>query len=89
MGTHKSADKRHRQSLKKRTRNRLAKSTLRKAIKSTLELVATGKTTEAKTQAQLASKLLDKAAVHGIVHKKNAQRRISRLNQAVSKAAAK
>lgn len=86
MGTHKSADKRHRQSLKRKTRNRLAKSTLRTAIKSSLELATAGKIKEAKEQLKVASKLLDKAAVHGIIHKKNAQRKISRLTQAVNRA---
>lgn len=88
MATHKSAEKRYRQSLKRRSRNRLAKSTLRTAIKTTLELAGANKTTETKAHARLATKLLDKAAVHGIVHKKNAQRRISRLAKAINKTAA-
>jgi small subunit ribosomal protein S20 len=84
MATHRSAEKRHRQSLKRRARNRLAKSTIRTTMKNALVLAKSGKADEAKAQAQAATRLIDKAAVHGILHKKNAQRNISRLNARVN-----
>lgn len=80
MATHKSAAKRYRQSLKRRARNRFAKSTLRSTMKAAVELAEAGKKDEAKAKAKLATKLLDKAAVHGILPKKAAQRNISRLH---------
>ena len=83
MATHKSAEKRHRQNKKLNARNKFAKSTYRTSIKDTLALEAEGKVEEAKEKAKLATKLLDKAAIHGIIHKKNAQRRISRLNSKI------
>lgn len=89
MATHRSAEKRHRQSLKRRARNRLAQATLRTAIKNSLALAESGKVEEAKAQAKVATKLLDKAAIHGIIHKKNAQRKISRLNSKISSSQAK
>ncbi len=80
MATHRSAEKRHRQSLKRRARNRFSKATYRTVIKSALELAKAGKTAEAKEKAKAATRLLDKAAIHGVLHKKTAQRNISRLH---------
>ena len=85
MATHKSAEKRHRQNLKKNEHNRFAKATFRTAMKNALTSAQAGKKEEAKEQARAATKLLDKAAVHGVLHKKTAQRKISRLNSAVNK----
>ena len=83
MATHKSAEKRHRQNIKRRASNRLAKSTFRTAIKSALQHAEAGEAEQAKSQANLAMKLIDKAAIHGVLHKNNAQRRISRLQKRV------
>lgn len=80
MATHRSAEKRHRQNLKRRARNRDARSTLRTAIKDAVSLAESGDAKGAKEKARVATRLLDKAAIHGLVHKKNAMRRISRLN---------
>ncbi len=88
MATHRSAEKRHRQSLKRRARNRHANSTIRTLIRSAVELSQAGKTAEAKEKARAATRLLDKAAVHGVMHKKTAQRTISRLNARVNSAPA-
>lgn len=89
MATHKSAEKRHRQSLKKRDRNRQAKSTLRSAIKSALTLATEKGDKDAVTVAlRKATRLLDKAAVHGVLHKKTAARHISRLTKRVKSAQA-
>ncbi len=79
MATHASAEKRHRQSLKRRTRNRSSRATLATAVKKVREMVEAGEKEAAKKQLQAATRLLDKAASQGIVHKRNAARRISRL----------
>ena len=89
MATHPSAEKRHRQSLKRRARNRLSKATIRTTIKNAVTLAESGKTDEAKAKAREATRLLDKAAVHGTLHKKNAQRTISRLNARIHALGAK
>jgi small subunit ribosomal protein S20 len=86
MANHPSALKRHRQSLKRRDRNRAAKSAIRTAIKKTSLLAQGGDLEAAKKQASLATKLLDKAAIHGVLHKKTAARTISRLSQKLSSA---
>lgn len=86
MATHKSAIKRHRQSLKRRDRNRAVKATLRTAVKKTVELITKGELDAAKTQAKATNRLFDKAAIHGILHKKTAARSVSRLYQKLSQA---
>lgn len=89
MATHKSAEKRYRQSIKRRTRNRFAKSTLRSAMKDAVELAQAGKIDEAKEKARQATRLLDKAAIHGTLPKKAAQRNISRLHARIHSISAK
>jgi small subunit ribosomal protein S20 len=78
MANHKSAIKRHRQSLKRRDRNRLIKSTVRTLVKKAKQAVAEN-SPEALTFKIEAERALAKAAQKGIFHKKTAQRHISRL----------
>ena len=84
MANHKSAEKRHRQNLKRRERNRGAKSTIRTSVKEALKLAKTGKREEALSEAKKATSLIDKAVVHGVLHKNTAQRTISRLHKNIS-----
>lgn len=86
MANHPSALKRHRQSVKKNQRNREAKSAIRTAVKKVSTLLASGDKTAAAEQAKLATRLFDKAAIHGILHKKNAARSISRLHSKLNTA---
>lgn len=83
MANHASAIKRHRQSEKRRARNASVKSTLRTAVKKVKDSLAGGKTDEIKTNLQKAISELGKAASKGVLHKKNASRRISRLSKQV------
>jgi small subunit ribosomal protein S20 len=84
MANHPSAIKRHRQSLKRRDRNRVAKSSIRTSIKKTSLLLESGDIEAAKKEANTATKLIDKAAIHGVFHKRTAARTISRLHQRVN-----
>lgn len=84
MATHKSAVKRHKQSEKRNLRNRSARSEIRTTIKSALNAATTGNKDEATDLVKKASRLLDKAVVHGLHHRNNASRRISRLTQQVN-----
>lgn len=79
MANHKSALKRHRQSLKRKTRNRKIKSTCRTAIKNTLSAITEGDKTKANDCFKIAQQQIAKASVKKIYHKKNAARKISRL----------
>jgi small subunit ribosomal protein S20 len=84
LATHKSAEKRDRQSVKCRERNIAAKSAIKTKVKSVLSAVAT-KDKEASVKALKAViPALDKAAVKGVIHKKNASRKISRLTKKIN-----
>jgi len=79
MAHHKSAKKRARQSLQRRARNRHALSTVRTAIKSARAAVADGPTEATTTAMRDAERTIRKAASKGVISKKQASRRISRL----------
>ncbi len=90
MAKTKSAKKRIRSSERRRMRNRVFRSRARTFIKKTKKLIEEGRLEEAKEMARLAISALDKAAEKGIIHKRNAARRKSRLmrslNQALNRA---
>lgn len=86
MATHKSAVKRHRQSLKRREHNRQIKATMRSAIKKTLSAAQGGNTAEAKTLLRQTEGLIASAATKHILHPRNARRKISRLASRVAAA---
>ncbi len=76
MATHKSAIKRHRQSLKRRALNRARKSELKTMIKK----VRTAKDKETAREAfNKVVSLLDKLATKGIIHKNKASNQKSKL----------
>jgi len=85
VANHKSAEKRHKQSLKRRERNRAAKSALRGIIKKVDQSIAKGPE-EAKAALAVAIPAIAKTASRGIIHKKNASRKISRLSKKLHKA---
>ncbi len=74
-----SADKRHRQSIKRNARNVAVKSEVKLAIKKAREAIAGTDATKAKEAIRDASRLLDRAATKGVLHARNAQRRVARL----------
>lgn len=83
MANHKSAIKRIAQSEKKRLRNRTVKTRVKNAVK---KIYAQGKTGEELTASfQTAQSQIDKAAKKGVVHKRAAARKISRLAAAVNR----
>ena len=75
-----SAKKRIRQNLKRRSRNRWRIRTMREAIKAFNSALATGKTDEAQSAFREASKIVDKTAQKGVIHRNQAARRKSRMN---------
>jgi len=88
LATHKSALKRHRQSLVRRERNRQVKGGIRKGAKRVHAAVEAGNVEEAQEWLQVTIKRLDKAAQKGVIHKNNAARRKSRLTRLVNSAVA-
>jgi small subunit ribosomal protein S20 len=85
LANHKSALKRHRQSLVARARNRSAKTQVKNVIKAVRAAIDLKDAAAAKLALQEATAVLDSAASKKIVHWKTAARKVSRLNLAVNK----
>ena len=79
-----SAIKRNRSSKRRAVRNQTARSKARSAVKDARVAIASGKDVNQNVNA--AASALDKAAEKGIIHKRNAARRKSRLMKAAAKA---
>lgn len=84
MATHKSAEKRDRQNKKHRQRNVAAKSALKTKVKSVMIDVESKNKENATKALKAAIPALSKAASKGLIHKKNASRKISRLTKKVN-----
>jgi small subunit ribosomal protein S20 len=85
LANHKSAIKRHRQSLLARARNRAVKTRVRNVIKAVRVALTAGDSAAAETALLAATKVLDKAATKKVIHWKTAARNVSRLSTAVNK----
>ncbi len=80
MANHKSALKRIRQNEKRRLYNRMYRSRARTYVKKARTLIQTGKAPDdAVAATKAAMRDLDMAASRGVIHKRNAARRKSRL----------
>lgn len=89
MANHKSALKRHRQSIERRARNRVMKTRVKNAVKSVQAAIEQNSDPEAlRATLKEASSMLSRAGVKGTIHKKNASRKISRLTRRVNALAA-
>ena len=88
MANHKSALKRHRQSLVARLRNRSEKTRVKNAIKAVRQAIEEKDASAAQTALREATSVLDAVASKKVIHWKTAARKISRLNLAVNKISA-
>ena len=79
MANIKSQIKRNRQNEKRRLRNRVYRGTARTEVKKARLAIESGNLEEAREATLIAISSLDKAAEKGVVHRKNAARRKSRL----------
>lgn len=86
MANTKSAEKRHRQSLKRRAINTHWTSTTKTAMKKVRQAVEAKDPAKAAEALRSAEKTLKKAVTKGIIHKRNASRHVARLAKAVSAA---
>ena len=75
-----SARKRVRQNVELRARNRWRLRSLRTAMKEFLDKIVHGSVEEAKASFLKAAAIVDRTAQKGIIHKKQASRRKSRMN---------
>ena len=85
MANHKSALKRHRQDERKRKQNQGFKSAMRTQIKAARAEIQAGNADANKGKVLEAVKALANASSKGLMHKKTASRRISRLMKAANK----
>ena len=84
MANHKSALKRHKQSLKRAARNRAMRSRIKNAVKEVRAAVLVKDSDRAQQAFTAAKSVIDKASTKGTVHWKNAARKVSRLAKAVN-----
>jgi len=88
LANHKSALKRHRQSLKRRARNRISKTRIKNTVKDVRIAIEEKDVAKAQEALLAATSILDKAARKKVIHASQAKRRISRLQVAINKIAA-
>ena len=88
MANHKSAVKRHKQSVKRAARNRTVKTRIKNVVKSVRAAIKSDDRENAAQLLSTATSVLDKAASTGVIHWKKAARKISRLSKALNAAQA-
>ncbi len=84
MANHKSAEKRNRQNQLQRLRNRSNKSKMKGVVKKVLEALEQKAGDQAQEALKAAIPVIEKTAVKGSIHKKNASRKVSRLTKRVN-----
>ncbi len=83
MAHSRTAEKRIRQNLRRRARNRWRLATLREAIKEFRRQLAHGTVEQAVDSFRKASRIIDRTAQKGVIHKNQAARRKSRMSAAL------
>jgi len=84
VANHKDAIKRNKQNQKARARNRHNRSLMRNRIKALREAVKSGDQAAAAEQLKLTVSTIQRVAQKGVIHRRQAARRVSRLAQAVN-----
>lgn len=85
MANHKSALKRVRQNERRRLRNKAVKTRVKGVVKDVRLAVDGGDREQADQALSTAVPIIDKAASKGVIHKRSAARKISRLTKHVNK----
>ena len=84
MATHESALKRHRQNQKKRLRNKIVRTQMKTSMKTFSDAID-GKDKAAVTETlRSTTATIARTAAKGVIHKKTASRKISRLAKRVN-----
>jgi len=84
LATHQDARKRARQSIERRLRNRHYRSRMRNEIKKLRTAIEAGDSEAAQALLPGTVGMIQKIAQKGVIHKRNASRRVSRLTRAVN-----
>jgi small subunit ribosomal protein S20 len=82
-----SAEKRNRQAQKRRLRNVQVRTGVKGAVKKVREAIAHGDLAAARQALHQAERAIDKASSKGVLHRRAASRKISRLAHALTAAA--
>jgi small subunit ribosomal protein S20 len=85
VANHPSAEKRNRQRIKRTLRNRSVKSAVRTVVKAVRDAIVAKDKKAATVALQRATEAIDKAATKGVLPKKTASRKVSRLASEVHK----
>ncbi len=88
MANHKSALKRARQNELSRLRNKTVKTRVKSIVKDVRSSVEGSSNGDVTAKLMAAQTLIDKASKKGVIHKKTAARKISRLSKLVNSAKA-
>lgn len=84
MANHKSALKRHKQSVARAARNRAVRTRIKNVIKAVRVALQLQDKEQASAALVTANIVIDKAATKGVIHWKTAARKVSRLTKAVN-----
>ena len=84
MANHKSALKRARQSIIRRDRNRAVKTRVKTMIKDVRLAVSDNVADKSREMLITAQSVIDRASKKGVIHKRAAARKISRLSKLVN-----
>ena len=81
MANHKSAIKRARQNEVRRLRNKSVKTRIKKIVKEVRSSAGENKGAEMPAKISAVQSVIDKASKKGVIHKRTAARKISRLTK--------
>ncbi|MDR3319916.1 MAG: 30S ribosomal protein S20 [Desulfovibrio sp.] len=84
MANHKSAVKRHKQSLNRAARNKAARTRVKNSVKAVHSAVQNKDRAGAESLLSTAASVLAKAARKDALHRRKAARKLSRLSKAVN-----
>ena len=88
MANHKSAVKRARQNEIRRLRNKGTRTKIKSVVKDVRSSVGEASGDETKVKLNTAQSVIDKASKKGVIHKRTAARKISRLTKLANSASA-
>lgn len=88
MANHKSAVKRARQNEIRRLRNKTTKTRIKSIVKEVRSSAVKASSEETKDKLNTAQSVIDKASKKGVIHKRTAARKISRLTKLANTASA-
>jgi small subunit ribosomal protein S20 len=88
LANHKSAIKRARQNEIRRLRNKGTKTKIKSIVKDVRSSVGEASGEETKVKMNTAQSVIDKASKKGVIHKRTAARKISRLTKLANSASA-